>query len=280
MKVKCTGYKQNREKYFTIGKIYEVNADGTLTDDTNFKYTALVCGTNPNDWILSHYYEFETITADTYELHITCNDGKTTNAVYKVNGKIEKRTEAVCCPSDTFDFAIGAQTAFDRVFPKPINIQSDTHPCATQPIAPQEDKSRFKVGDKVKVTKPIWGCGCAQDVVGIVTDEPYTNGLVPDWNKGVELVNVLNAKGRIYSVNADGVEPYTEPEKEPEPVYFSGAAIAIINEIDITKGKQYTFENGYMTDNDKTKRPMRRDPIKSVSDDWFKIRFIPYLGEA
>ncbi len=39
--------------------------------------------------------------------HITCNDGKTTNAVYKVNGKIEKREKAVCSPSDTFDFATG-----------------------------------------------------------------------------------------------------------------------------------------------------------------------------
>ena len=55
-----------------------------------------------------------TLVIDRHELHIT-SDGTTTNAVYKLNGKVEKRAKAVCCPSDTFDFNVGAELAMKRV---------------------------------------------------------------------------------------------------------------------------------------------------------------------
>ena len=68
------------------------------------------------------------------------------------------------------------------------------------------------------------------------------------------------------------------PEKV-EPTYWSGEAIAIRSEDGIEKGRKYVFKDGYMTDGEGDKRPMRRDPIKSTSDDWFETRFIEYRGE-
>lgn len=51
----------------------------------------------------------------TYELHISCCDGKTTHAVYKRNGKIIQRTMARCNPDDKFDFAKGVAVAISRL---------------------------------------------------------------------------------------------------------------------------------------------------------------------
>ena len=36
MKVRCTGYKQNYEKFFTVGKIYNVSDKGKITNDNGF----------------------------------------------------------------------------------------------------------------------------------------------------------------------------------------------------------------------------------------------------
>ncbi len=45
-----------------------------------------------------------------HELHIT-TDGLTTHAVYKIDGKIIKRSKATCSPADKYDFATGAKLA-------------------------------------------------------------------------------------------------------------------------------------------------------------------------
>lgn len=52
---------------------------------------------------------------DKYELHIT-SDGKTTNAVYKKNGKVVARSQARKHPDDEFNFETGAFMAADRIF--------------------------------------------------------------------------------------------------------------------------------------------------------------------
>lgn len=50
-----------------------------------------------------------------YELHII-SDGKTTNAVYKKNGKVIARSQARKHPDDEFNFETGAFMAADRIF--------------------------------------------------------------------------------------------------------------------------------------------------------------------
>lgn len=52
---------------------------------------------------------------DKYELHII-SDGKTTNAVYKKNGKVVARSQARKHPDDEFNFETGAFMAADRIF--------------------------------------------------------------------------------------------------------------------------------------------------------------------
>lgn len=112
-KVRCTKSRDNR---FIKGKIYDVQDNGRLFDEygrggcfnTTESFKAWYKDCHWTD------YSFELVSADRHELHIT-SDGTTTNAVYKLNGKVEKTAKAVCCPSDTFNFNTGAELAINRV---------------------------------------------------------------------------------------------------------------------------------------------------------------------
>jgi hypothetical protein len=116
MKVKCAGYWQGRENYFTVGKIYDV-IDGAITSDDGFYYDGTQMAGHPNsyEWLAHEYYKFEEVKdMKNYELHIT-SDGVNTNAVYKVDGKIVNKAKARCNPEDEFDFKTGAEIATERV---------------------------------------------------------------------------------------------------------------------------------------------------------------------
>lgn len=90
-------------------------------------------------------------THDTYELHITCRDGKTTHAVYKKNGQIVERTTALCNPDDKFSFIAGALLVLSR-----LNACTEERPVWTnltlnkkeEPAAPLW--KRVKAGDRVR----------------------------------------------------------------------------------------------------------------------------------
>ena len=65
-RVRCIGYTQNHERYFTIGKEYEVR-DGRITSDTGFEYRSdplMTKNSNPNDWLLADWYQFEIVDDD------------------------------------------------------------------------------------------------------------------------------------------------------------------------------------------------------------------------
>ena len=96
-------------------------------------------------------------TPDTYELHITCRDGKTTHAVYKKNGRIVERTKALCNPGDKFSFIAGALVALSRLNActeeRPVwaNLTLDNTEEPAKPAKPSEPLwKRVKVGDKVR----------------------------------------------------------------------------------------------------------------------------------
>ena len=80
-------------------------------------------------------------TPDTYELHITCRDGKTTHAVYKKNGQIVERTKALYNPKDKFSFIAGALVALSR-----LNAYTEERPVW----------SKLTTNEKEKSTEPLW----------------------------------------------------------------------------------------------------------------------------
>lgn len=96
-------------------------------------------------------------THDTYELHITCRDGKTTHAVYKKNGQIVERTKALCNPDDEFSFIAGTTVALSRlnacteersVWTKLDESKKEEPVKPTKPTEPLW--KRVKEGDRVK----------------------------------------------------------------------------------------------------------------------------------
>ena len=255
MKVK---YTKGSASLFTIGKTYEISEDGRLVDNNGFSFGPRHTPEAMLQWMRNNGLNFEPINGTTYELHITCNDGKTTNAVYKENGKIEKRTEAVCAPSDTFDFATGAQTAFDRVFPK-------AQP--SQPIAPQEDKAKFKVGDKAKVINARNSLLKVGDIV-----ELYQ----VDYSTGDFRCKRVSDGQPTYAnwLFPSDVEPYAEPEQPKEPIklycvkdYNSG--------IWLTKGKTYEVaDNNYVCMDDGYRTPYDNLGLNGTP---FKSYFVPLV---
>ena len=104
-------------------------------------------------------------TPDTYELHITCRDGKTTHAVYKKNGQIVERTKALCNPDDKFSFIAGALVVLSRLNActeeRPVwaNLTLDKKEEPAKPVKPSEPLwKRVKVGDRVRFKQASFSC--------------------------------------------------------------------------------------------------------------------------
>ena len=152
-KVRCVGYKQNHEKYFTVGKVYDV-VDGRITSDEGYTYAKNAwC-----EWLGKDYYEFE-LVEENNKIVIT-TDGKTTTSRLFNGKELIRKAEAKCSPDDEFDFMVGAKLAMERL---------------------EEKKNPFKVGDYVKVT----GCksfhhhlpvGSVGRVLKIDDDSCYVDG--------------------------------------------------------------------------------------------------------
>ena len=112
----------------------------------------------------------------------------------------------------------------------------------------------------------------------------YKNGdlfqAVRKWGNGINVGKPFDMFDSEYEV-LDGYTP--EPEKEPEPVYYSGKVVCI-NEGDIvslTAGKVYEVKDGYFTNDIGHKNPRTTGALKSIEDmnSRHKAKFIPFLGE-
>lgn len=156
-KVRCVGYKGS-ERYFTIGKIYEVK-NNTITSDIGHVY---------DDWkpsvisFLNGWYTFEIVNEPTPKIVIT-TDGKTTTARLYEDNKVVKTAEAKCSPEDTFDFKIGAKLAFERLTqeepPKPKYYNGKVI-CTSNKFNPSQTIEGFTVG---KIYEIIDGVITADD---------------------------------------------------------------------------------------------------------------------
>ena len=120
-KFRCVGYKKE-EKFFTLGKVYEMDEDGSITSDTSsfgapYRYLKHEAE-NAVEW-LKPWYEFEEVFDDSepaYKIEISYDGEKVTTARMIVNGKIVKKATARRNPEDKFDFKKGSTLAFERLF--------------------------------------------------------------------------------------------------------------------------------------------------------------------
>ena len=125
-KVRCTGYNQNYEKYFTIGKVYDV-VNNTIKSDGGFVYK-MFNAANVINW-LSRWYKFERVSDDDKKIVITTDGKTTTAALYDVHGNVVKSAEAKRNPKDAFDFTVGAKLALERLTLTPHMESNTEHYC-------------------------------------------------------------------------------------------------------------------------------------------------------
>lgn len=278
-----------------------------------------VCSYGTTYEVVENPYSFSeawlsAVSTDRYELHITCNDGKTTNAVYKVNGEIKERKQAVCAPSDTFDFAKGVQTALDRIFP---------HPAQEEPAQPKAEPIKLYC---VKEYKPgEWLTkGKVYEVVDgkVTTDSGYVTTYNNDWLGGIRFQEYFiplvsrpakvgewvlmtdqafgftgHHKGEIFKVvetaGSDDVridlpkqhgvicmkcEYLVLDGYSPEPEYYNGKVVCVEWVGDcFTVGKVYEVINGRM----KANTGVYATPIfKTINDVLaYSGKFIEFKGE-
>lgn len=115
--VKATAdmYGQTNRKYNWQGAVMQVN--GSRFD------AKIIKSTSPDNVVGKIYFwlnedDFELVDSPcTKEIHIS-GEGNTVHAVMKEGGKVIKRSKAICSKDDEFDFQIGAELAFDRLFEK------------------------------------------------------------------------------------------------------------------------------------------------------------------
>lgn len=94
------------------------------------------------------------------EIHITTDGIKYTYGVLKENGKVVKKVEAKCCPSDTFDFEVGSKLVMERLFPNPTVMPNESNVYAEVKREAKKDEyvkvvsgeggHEFKIGEIVK----------------------------------------------------------------------------------------------------------------------------------
>jgi hypothetical protein len=112
-KVRCIKSWDNR---FTVGRIYTADKNGYITDNHGNKYP--VRGNDFKEWYIKCgwiNYDFEEIKDYNTNKIVITSDGYTTTAKLYDGKTVVKSAEAKCHPDGTFDFAIGANLAYDRL---------------------------------------------------------------------------------------------------------------------------------------------------------------------
>lgn len=268
IKVRCKGYKRG-EKYFTIGKVYEWE-DGRLKNDNNFIYDTFMCkGTDPQEWNLSGWYDFEVVQDQ--EIVIT-TDGKETLARLYEGNKVIKTATARCAPDDTFDFATGAKLAFERL----MGEQKE----ATPENAEWRVVHRAaKVGDYIRLTHQCYTFDEVGDILKV------------DVVKAPDLVSVYGRNHKrdthdgnwdwnyLIDVECEIVEP-VEPE---QPAETEERAFKVGDMVMIVKGLRDVGKIGTIIEDDGTGSAPFRVQMDNGALHWKfgsnleKVEFTPHL---
>lgn len=195
--------------YGRFGKVLEINSLGIIIECKK-KSNGAQIARYPQKWVVWPDERQVELANARHELHVTCTDGITTTAAYKLDGKVEKTAKAVCCPSDTFNFNVGAELAIKRV----LGVEDRPAQPAQPAPAPKQDEPRFKVGDRVTGKVAGW----AKGVTGTVIDADQV-GMVVSFEKVVS-PSFGRGEHKFCAYQSDyEVEPCTEPEPEPKSKY-------------------------------------------------------------
>lgn len=216
-KFKCTWTSGGT--HFRIGKVYELNSDGSMMGDNGFSFSPYPFKTAVEYLTKANWYKFEPVSGR-YELHIT-SDGDTTHAVYKVNGKIESRGEAKRNPSDSHDFKVGAELAMKRALgivnkPEPIVEPKPT-------VTKQEDKPKYASGDRVRIIGNTNCHGFENDSVVILKNRTASSVGGYGWHCS----KIDGIPIPCDFVREDDMKPYTEPSPTFDWDAFKSGKIAV-----------------------------------------------------
>lgn len=235
MKVRCI--KGNtREKYFTVGKIYDL-LDGKITDDTGHVY-GIGWSTSNEEMLdfLNTAYKFADINIEKITIF---HNGNTVTAL---NECTKEKGIAKCNPSDTFDLYTGSRLALDRLFGKEI---------------PQvrEVNRKAKKGEWVKIVKaefvPVNDDGTPSykngDVLHIISDVGY--GYVR-FREGEDRSNKRYILAQSEYVVLENYTPTEEVKELVKETFYNGKVVCIkaVPHSSFTVGKVYQFVDGSVTD--------------------------------
>ena len=239
---------------------------------------------NPCDGVPLPGFEIQRglfLSADAWEkispskIVITSN-GKTTLARLYAGDRVIRRAEAKCSPEDTYDFAAGANLAYDRLM---------------QPSRPTTPANKYDAMSDDDLVCAICDMGlCSASASDIRhADCPFKN--TPAYNSPTtQCSGYLRAHPEFrpvlvqYLADEDAAK---EPKPEAEQIkhLYSGKVVCVETHDDFTVGRVYTFAQGKVTDDSWTRRPMNNYVAESL-EDWNSrcgdclARFIEYKGES
>lgn len=129
---------------------------------------------------------------------------------------------------------------------------------------------KFEVGDKVRIRKDL-------DKLDATEPPKITDGMLDAAGDEHIITNISTGNkpnwyhldSNMYSWLKKWLQPVasydSEQESKPEK-YYTGKVVFLESGVGITKGKIYTFENGFFVDDDGDKRPSQVPPCDSIDD--------------
>lgn len=264
-KVRVRGDLKNRERYHMASKKISEVAMGPMVDlkgqivtisgiTSSGMYTVKEClllGASIRYRWTDEMFEPVAETCDK-KIVITADGMKTIARLYEGEELIKTAT-AKCSPDDTFDFALGSNIAFIRLF-----VEGET----------KAAKPRIEVGKYYRYVDEIRPFAGIIKIIGKEGREYFYD--VVDGMKD-DIVWHCFYEGSLF-------ESFLTPiDYKPEPRYYSGKVVCTHRGTDdgYTVGKIYEFVNGTVVDDDGDVR-YKFNPVFNISELQL-VRFIPLV---